>query len=38
MTFTEDELRLLARLAELLSRLDPVPPEVVAAALKLEEP
>ncbi len=35
MTFTEEELRLLALLADLLSRLDPVPPSVVVAAAVL---
>jgi hypothetical protein len=40
MTFDEDDLRLLAWLAELLSRVDPVPAEVVtvAAALTPEKP
>jgi hypothetical protein len=38
MTFTEEELRLLAQLADLLGRLDPVPPEVLAAALRPAKP
>jgi hypothetical protein len=33
MTFSEDDLRLLALLADLLERVDPVPQAVVEAAL-----